>query len=255
MTKPDLAQTSAHGRVYPWPPQEPAGYYPSVTNILNELAKPFLKPWGEKLVATYAVDNRDMWGDLPPEDAIDLLKRAPYRAMTKRGNVGTAVHAAIEAWQDADTPPVVDDLELVPYIAQATDFLSTKVHTILHAEQTIYNLTYQYAGSFDLIAKMKDGTTAIIDWKTSKNIYPETGLQLCAYTHGEFIGDTDGSQTPLPPIDTGIVVHLTEEKGWTAKYCNPNDPDLFKTFTALRRLHYYRTYTETSVYTKTEKQQ
>ena len=254
MTQPVLAKTGRHGRVYPWPPTNPTGEYPSVTAILNEINKPFLKPWGEKLVATYAVENKTVWGDLPPQDAIDLIKRAPLRQMTKRGDVGTAVHIALEAWQTTGEPPEVDDLDLLPYIAQGIDYLQTRVASILYAEETIYNLTYQYAGSFDMIAKLKTGETAIIDWKTSKAIYPETALQLAAYTHGEFIGRQDNTQTPLPGIDVGIVVHLTPDKGWDAKHCDPNDKDLFKTFTALRRLAYYRVFTESNVYHTTDKQ-
>ena len=57
MTQPALARNGPQGRVYPWPPADPTGYYPSVTNILNELAKPQLKTWGEKVVAEFAVEN------------------------------------------------------------------------------------------------------------------------------------------------------------------------------------------------------
>jgi|GEM_PF-5236606 len=87
-----------------WPPlllaADPAlrPLVPSVTTILSNLSKPALVNWSAREVATFAVTFHDQWVDLPDEAAIDMLKRAPYRNMSRKGEIGSAVHAAIDAW-------------------------------------------------------------------------------------------------------------------------------------------------------------
>lgn len=228
------------GRRYVWPPNtdQPELVVPSVTTILGQLAKPALTNWAAKEVATYAVDNLPAWENLPANDAVDLLKRAPYRNMSRKGDIGSAVHAAIEATASEDTAPTIN-VDLLPYVAGAVQFLEDHVDTILHLETTIFNRTWKYAGTCDAILTLKDGRTALADWKTSKNIYPEVALQLQAYAAGEFIGRADGTQLDLPNIDIGMAVHLPGDGTYTAKEV-PLSDRLFKTFGALRTLQAWK---------------
>lgn len=239
MSGPALAR-GKNGRRYVWPPNTdtPELTVPSVTTILGNMSKPALVNWAAKEVASYAVENLPAWETLPPDDAIDLLKRAPYRNMTRKGDIGSAVHAAIEATAGEEKAPVIDP-DLLPYVAGAVQFLEEMVDEIIHLEVTIFNRTWQYAGTTDAILKLKDGRTAIADWKTSKAIYPEVALQLQAYAAGEFIGRADGTSVDLPTIDLGMAVHLPGDATYTAKEV-PLSDRLFKTFGALRTLQMWK---------------
>lgn len=236
MSAPALARGRT-GRRYHWPPKGPAELVvPSVTTILSQLSKPALTNWAAKEVATYAIENILHWQDLPMADALDLLKRAPYRNMTKKGDIGSAVHTAIETWDGQNV--VLDNLDLLPYVAAAILFLEENVAEVISQEVTIFNRQYLYAGTADAIVELKDGRVAICDWKTG-GIYPEVALQLCAYANGEFIGNMDGTETPLPRIDVGLAVHLPGDNGYTAHEVELN-PRLWRTFIALRSIQRWR---------------
>lgn len=239
MTAPALARGRT-GRRYIWPPNDNPDYvFPSVTTVLNNLNKPALPNWAAREVAKYAVENILQWQDLPPDDAVDLLKRAPHRNMKKKGDVGTAVHQVMEAWKLGETPELDLDETILPYVAGAAAYLNENVHRIVHVESTIFNTTYQYAGTCDAIVTLKTGPNVIVDWKTSNNVYPEHALQLVAYANGDFIGTPEGEAYDVPPIDYGHVVHLPGDGTYKAHKV-PLTDRAFKTFVALRTLQKWR---------------
>jgi len=254
---PSLARGKT-GRRYIWPPgvDEPELVVPSVTTILNNMNKPALPNWAAKQVATYAVEHLSAWEDLPVNDAIDLLKRAPYRNMSSAGDRGTKVHEAVEAWINGDnepTAPVIDDLDLLPYVAGAIQYMNDHVERVWYAEPQLFNRTYQYAGSADLIAELNTNKTAIIDWKTSKNVYAEHALQLVAYANAEFIaheGDelsTTPKELALPEIQEAHIVHLPGNGTYKA-YKVELTERAFRTFTALRTLQAWKDNYEADAY-------
>jgi hypothetical protein len=96
-------------------------------------------------------------------------------------------------------------------------FLDEWQPEIFHSEQTVFNRTYEYAGTADILGKagIEKKPTAkkenvVVDVKTGKSVYDDTAMQLCAYARGEFVGLNDGSEVPLTPdgtaIDWGIVI-------------------------------------------------
>lgn len=253
MSAPALARGRT-GRRYVWPPNTdtPELVVPSVTTILNNLSKPALPNWAAKEVAKYAVENIPSWENLPPDDAVDLLKRAPYRNMRNKGDIGTAVHAAVEMWINTPglEPPELDDLDLLPYVAGALTYLNQHVGRVLHSEVTVFNRTYQYAGTVDAIVKLNTGAIATVDWKTSNRIYPEHALQLIGYANAEFIGTTDGQESTLPPIDEAHVVHLPGDATYKAHPVQLTDR-AFRTFVALRSIQKWRDDFEADAFSET----
>lgn len=258
MTAPTLSRNRS-GRRYVWPPntETPELVVPSVTNILGNLSKPALPNWAAKKVAEFAVENIPSWENLPPDDAIDLLKRAPYRNMKNRGNIGTAVHEAVELWIEdgIEIPDMskaeveVEDMDLLPYIAGAVQYLNQHVERVIHSEVTVFNRTYEYAGTVDAIAKLKNGHICAVDWKTSNNVYPEHALQLVAYSNAEFIGTEDGQEVTIPPIDEAHVVHLPGDATFKA-YPVQLTPRAFRTFIALRSIQKWRDDYESDAFDK-----
>ena len=179
---------------------------PGCTSILDSLSKPALTRWAAKETATFAVQNVRSWQDLDEQAAIDLLKGAPWRQSGGAMEKGTRTHEIAEKLllnQPVDfVPPEIQNP--VRGVAQIIEWLKPEV---LFLEASIFNMTRGYAGTTDLIAKI-DGETWMIDWKTSKDVYPDMGLQLAAYGHGEVILKSDGREIALPKIDKYAVAHV-----------------------------------------------
>ena len=217
-----------------WPPDsDDPKVVPSVTTILDNVAKPGLVAAAGWEVARYAVDSILQWQDLPPDDATQLLAGRHRRAWNQKANLGTDVHDLIAAHIHGD-PPVDLDPKTLPYLAGALAFLTDRVHRVIHTEAVVYNLTYDYAGRVDCIAKMDDGPLAVIDWKSGK-ISPSMALQLAAYANARFVGNPDGTQVTLPRIDQGWVVQLPGDGTYQA-YPVPVNGRAFKTFLAYRTI-------------------
>ena len=245
-------------RVYRLPPQPPHELeVVGVTSIIgNGIPKPFLAPWSAKMVATYAVDNLDSWSTLAksdPDAAIDLLKRSPYRSTSGKADIGTIVHSAIESYiaeEPWDKERLEEELaeKRVPqnrwratrgYIKGALEFLCDQEPEVLHSEATVYSREHGYAGTTDLIVKMRIGKSrrpVVVDFKTSKRIYDETSLQLCAYSRADFVGLNDGTEIPLPKgIKDGVTVRLMPTGRYEPAAFALTD-DLFDVFLAARNV-------------------
>lgn len=233
MTQPLQASTVGRGmRVYRWPPQPPHTLeVVGVTSIINGgVPKPFLEGWAAKMTAQAAVDDHAIVGAMLDKGderaAIDHLKGARYRDKGKKADRGTIVHAAIEAYL-AGKPFTKSELEellaeaRVPralwrgaagMVAAGMEFLFEQEPEVIYSEATVYSREHGYAGTTDLVVKMRVGRArrpVVVDFKTSPRIYDETSLQLCAYSRADFVGLNDGTEAKLPAgIRDGIAVCL-----------------------------------------------
>lgn len=199
-----LRTDSDRGRLYTWGDEQ----FRSVTTILNALGKPWLGAWAAKMVAEYAYDRRDKWDDMTKAEAVRLLKGAPWEKRDAAGDVGTAVHHAVEALVLGQSPPPYPD-DIADHMAHFNRFVSDYRPEWYAAEAAVFSRTHKYAGTLDGIVGI-GGKTYILDVKTSKAVYPDTyPLQLAAYAHAEFIGLPDGSEGTIPPLDGGLILHLT----------------------------------------------
>ena len=263
MTSPNQSSVAGRGmRTYKWPPQgETELEVVSVTSVIGGgIPKPFLAPWSAKMVAEFAVDRHSAviaMLDVPDSEreaaknaAIDWLKRAPYRSTTEKAHMGTIVHTAVDAYlknrrlTTADIEAMLAE-KRVPmerwkgtkgYVAAAYKFLEDHRPEVLHTEATIYSRSHMYSGTADVLAIMNfdgDDEATVIDFKTSKRIYDEVGLQLCAYSRGEFVGNDDGQELPLFPdgleCRNGVGVRLMPGGKYEAIRFHLSD-DLFDVF-------------------------
>lgn len=226
-------------RKYSWPPLPPHEFtVTSVTSaIKGGLPTPHLIGWAAKMTAEAAIRDHDivslMLKGNPPDKrgAIAHLKGSRYRDMHAKGDRGTIVHAAVDAYL-REEPWTKKELEsrmeeaMVPdnmrlstagMISGVMEFLWDSEIEVHQNECTLYNRTHGYAGTADIIGSLQVGGSfvpAIIDVKTSKAIYNEVALQLVAYARAEFIGLNDGTEAPLLPdsipqpckINHGIVI-------------------------------------------------
>lgn len=261
MTTPKLASTPSRGmRTYPWPPKEsglpPEFEVAGVTSIISGgVPKPFLEYWAAKETAIAAVKKQKAWQAILDEDgedaAVKYLKEARYRGRDRKADRGTIVHAAIDAYL-AGEPMTKAELEerlkekLIPrsmwkaaagMIAAGQAFLFEMEPEVLHNEATVFSREHGYAGTADLLVKMRVGKATrnvVVDFKTSPRIYDETSLQLCAYSRADFVGMPDGTELPMPKnIRHGIAVRL-QASGKYEPVPFVLDDELFDVFVAAR---------------------
>lgn len=162
-------------------------FFRRVTTFCGGLPKPWLANWAAKEVAEFAYENIDAWRTLGPTDAKKLLKGAPWSKRDDAGDRGTAVHKALEAIVRGK--PIPDDLqtedELECAIA-AEAFLEEFMDRPLASELTVFSRTYGYAGTLDLWCLDKSGVPWLLDYKTSRSLYPEHAVQQAAYLNAEW---------------------------------------------------------------------
>jgi hypothetical protein len=247
----------------------------SVTTILNALDRPALLYWAAEEAAKCAVKNRTSLGPrLKAEGAEALIKwirDAMYRKIPGQrtaADLGTDVHAACEEYGLTGIKPIVDE-EVQPFLDQF-DAWCQKWQPIYHmVEAAVYNRTFGHAGTLDAVAEI-EGQLLMIDYKTSRKSfdgrptkanpkgkptgpYPETALQLAAYSHAELVAvwrarrfekqrrryyllNTDEVLLgePLPKTDGGAVIHITPE------HCNLHilrcDDEVFEKFLHLQEV-------------------
>jgi hypothetical protein len=231
---PRNARQTRAGRLYEWlgpgatVGSEPERFWSVTTLIKTGLPAPALINWAKKFVAEYAVANHRTLASMLEgvrikpaggglaiitdpdrvQAAVDWLKGSPDRDRNRKGEIGTMVHEAIEAYiLDAPWPEPTE--ETAERLAQFRRFVELFSPTFELAEATVYNRTHKYAGTLDVIATIPGRGRALIDTKTSESgVYADAALQLSAYRYAEFIGLPDGTEAPVPEVDGCAVLWL-----------------------------------------------
>ncbi len=266
---PKQARTTSRGRIYT---RRGRNYWSVTTIIKGGLPAPALQHWGMRAVAEYAVANhrqiaamlgavtlrkaegraepalierlRGLFGAGETEpvyvisdpDAIastvDWLKNAPYRESRRKMDIGTAVHAIVEA-TILERPIPAPDPELAPFVAQFEAWRTAFSPTFEMSEASVFSDAESYAGTLDIIAVV-GGRRLLIDTKTGKGVYPEAALQLAAYAHADFVGLADGTDEPMPKVEGGAVLHLRPD-GYAFVPVRIDD-DVFRAFLFAREV-------------------
>lgn len=224
MTEPTLAiSVSGKGRMYRHPVNE--ALYPSVTNIIDTLAKPWLAGWKAKMVAGHAWDMREALMHIEErEAAVDMLKGGPSRQRDAAAQAGDKIHRYAEAVARNERPPEIEE-ELEPWVEAFVTFLDefrprfrVLEGIIFSGEPTDYD---RYAGTFDFLCDVPDirsngarWVTLLGDYKTGGDrIYAEVALQLAALRHGdELFDEKTGDLLEMPEVDACIAVHLRPDQ-------------------------------------------
>ncbi len=213
MTEPILAVSVAgQGRMYRHP--QTRELYPSVTNVLDVLAKPWLGAWAAKMVAEFAWDSRDVLMQIERDAAVDMLKGAIRRKRDRAADLGSVIHAFIEALVTGAPAPSLEE-EHRPFIRAVEGFLDEFDPEFVVVEGTVFSSDFppelRYGGTFDFLARV-DGKLLLGDYKTGSGVYDEVALQLAALRHAEELWDRHtGELSPMPEVDACVAVHLRPE--------------------------------------------
>jgi hypothetical protein len=207
----------------------------SVTTILKVVDKSGpLVGWAKRITAEAAVKHAaelggwiETFGD---DGAVQMLTKAATVIRDKAANAGSEVHGIAEAIARGQEITIPE--ELAPFVASYRKWLVDFEPEFLAAEEMVYS-HHGYAGTLDAIVRIA-GETWLLDYKTSKGVYPETALQLAAYAHADFIGRPgDPVRYALPAIEQYGVVHIRPEGAELV----PMDVDgAFEAFLAAKRL-------------------
>lgn len=130
------------------------GLFPSVTEVLKVLQKPHLDAWRNRIGAKAA-------------DGI----------MKDAAAFGTKLHAAAELIsrnQDVDS-------DIAPYAVAVKEFYDRYVDQVISAELQLVSVTQRFGGTLDLHCLLKDGSYAVVDFKTSKALSQDHNWQTAGY--------------------------------------------------------------------------
>src|SRR5262249_40271571 len=187
---------------------------PSVTTVLEIIAKPGLGPWyaeeERRHFEAAMLDVLSRAGARDPEyvlaavaEAVTGVKAAD-REKQKARTIGTALHAGIE-WllrtrlgEDAGEEPRLPDAAAWA-VESWKDWATEVALEPLAVERTVVCLQCGYAGTLDLCARVR-GVLTVLDWESGKAIYPGAFLQNIAYRHA-------AARLGLP-AEQGLIVRL-----------------------------------------------
>ena len=199
-------------------------HLPSVTSILQAVAKPALVPWAAKqerelvysavrrLIGNPEVKRENFMASL--ELAVGQEK-AHVRETQKALTIGSECHALIE-WhlrrelkQAVGTEPAVSEKALWAFMVYEEWRKGANLSVSL-VEQVVYSKRYGYAGTLDFAGVVDHDSRRVIvvgDFKTGKAIYDEAHLQVAAYAHALLeMGYADvlpaGCIVRLPKVET-----------------------------------------------------
>lgn len=195
--------------------------YPSVTSVLNIIAKPQLVPWAAKTAAEafaelILANEVGDFGELIAferarlPEFVKMAKAAPRKRMTDAADIGSRVHEYIECWTSgADLPPVTDDMR--PSLDAYDQWVEEHGITIMESEQVVWSDAWRFAGTLDAIGQDRDGNRVVLDWKTSSAIHDEYMMQVAAYVVA------DEERTGLRAAEAHIVRFPKDGKGVEVK--------------------------------------
>jgi hypothetical protein len=188
--------------------------------------------------------------------------KAHTKTLAKAAEIGSAAHGAIQ-WALTQqlhgvaagvAPPLSEGARIA---FDAFTVWARAVALTPHAmEQTIWSRTHCYAGTLDLLATLdarallallerqgavdaglcdwlraRDTVTAVVDFKTSKQVWPETFIQVAAYTRAL-------AEMGHGRVDGALIIRLpktAQDRGFEVAVAPPAR-ELFPVFLAVRAL-------------------
>ena len=156
----------------------------SVTTIVKDVIdKPGLVHWAKKIGLTTVEET--LKDNLGKTITLDLIKEFQVKSKnsiektsTSAADYGTYAHYLIESIIKGENPQIPKEYEET--IHAFNRWRSQFDIDIVFSEICVYSKKYSVAGTLDAIG-IKDNKLILVDWKTSKALYPEYALQAGGY--------------------------------------------------------------------------
>jgi hypothetical protein len=162
---------------------------PSVTSILSVVgSEGALVQWAANCASSF-VASRLKPGMVLTQQDIDALaggaRMAHAYELDDAARIGTVVHDWIRRYIAADMPEsfeLPEGLRARAACEAARQWMDEVRYWPLLTETCLYSRKYGYAGTLDVVGMASaKGNASIVDWKTSKRIYPKHRMQTAAY--------------------------------------------------------------------------
>lgn len=205
------------------PPSRVKGYYStpygkfmSVTTLLDGgVPKPGLPHWYAGQVAQRAIDSipklARLRGQLARTEALAWLRGAGNERRDAAGDLGTAVHNAIEA-RILGAPAPEPTEEQQPYLDAFARFWDDHEPVVEATEMTLANPDDQWAGTGDVWMSLPRSrwSNAVLlgDWKSGRKPHAETAMQCAAYRRAKVGWLKDGTEVTPPATEDAVLIHL-----------------------------------------------
>ena len=181
-------------------------WFPSITGVLSVMEKAALIPWAAGQVRQYAekrfAEIARSQSFFQPQEVSNVLAEAEecWKELSKATTIGSLAHRHLHEElkyrsglrENSPSLTLEANTILQPGISQemielanlsikaGLEFLEENRVEPLMFERVLFSPTHGFIGTADLIARV-NGTLSVLDWKTSKAIYPSMFLQLAAY--------------------------------------------------------------------------
>ena len=191
-----------------------------VTGVTALLPKDWMPNYQKKYIGE---KFRDLLGGMMVEKIDDVssfinnvwlrfeeAKSAPEENSKAAAQLGTNVHHFVGEYLAHSTTPKTSVQEEKNCLSDFWQFLATHEVEPILIERKIFSQKNKFAGTADLVAEV-DGKMTLVDWKTSKSLYPSYFVQASAYA--EAINEelkVDKSLLPRP-IEQVMIVNLNKE--------------------------------------------
>lgn len=175
--------------------------------------------WNENLIREFKdnkIDNNYVYLGSVVHELFETALNLRKEKLEDAGKTGDLVHDYALAVANAKCKG-----ELIPELPEMTSeqdqngiraFLKFEKDfnpTYIESEIFIFSPTFKFAGRFDSILEIK-GVKYLIDWKTSKSIYPSQKIQLCGY---HIAKSEEMIHTGVKLYDKLAMVHLDKYTG------------------------------------------
>ena len=191
------------------------GLFPSVTTILSVLDRPQLTDWKLEQVAAaaYALVSIPKLTHPTVEDWTKFILEKAFQQTTDAADLGTAIHAAIEAW--ATGQPY--DAELAPYVQAVAEWVKKEQIEFVTHEEIVVSEEHGHAGTLDASIRCPRGR-GILDFKSRKTKpgiaatpYDTQPMQVAAYHVAKF--GTDSFWPDAVGVNLFISTTERDERG------------------------------------------
>ena len=187
-------------------------YAPSVTTILDSIAKPALIPWAANEGAKWFIENCGAYSqaEISTEDMVKGIRGAYRKSSGSALNIGMEVHKWCEEailWKlgKGEAPLTPERTESKNAINAFREWTKANDVEWLTVEEKVYHRGHKFAGTVDATAIVND-EYCVIDFKTSGAIYSAYHLQCAAYAKA--IEDMRGKE-----VDKAYVLRFDKKTG------------------------------------------
>lgn len=160
------------------------------STIVKEVMPPFLAKWGAQCAADYirAKFGSETHIDIPANKFSDILTEsvsAWSKVRKDAATKGTDMHKDLEDYVQM----CIDSFDGTPQVGEAytgqvgkfAEWANANVQQFIFAEKYTYSKELHIGGIVDCLAKLRTGELAVIDFKSSKEVYFNHLVQIGGY--------------------------------------------------------------------------